>query len=75
MSAEVAAAPTVPESVLKKRKRDEQWALSRKEQQDASKIKNRENRKVIFKRADQYVKEYRQQVLSSRNFLATLAEL
>ncbi|BBN05430.1 large subunit ribosomal protein L7e [Marchantia polymorpha subsp. ruderalis] len=61
MSAEVAAAPTVPESVLKKRKRDEQWALSRKEQQDASKIKNRENRKVIFKRADQYVKEYRQQ--------------
>ncbi|KAG6557296.1 hypothetical protein Mapa_001224 [Marchantia paleacea] len=61
MSAEVAAAPTVPESVLKKRKRDEQWALARKEQQDASKIKSRENRKVIFKRADQYVKEYRQQ--------------
>ncbi|KAL3692692.1 hypothetical protein R1sor_006343 [Riccia sorocarpa] len=61
MSAEAAAAPTVPESVLKKRKRDEQWAISRKEQQTAAKTKNRENRKIIFKRADQYVKEYRQQ--------------
>lgn len=61
MSAEVAAAQTVPESVLKKRKRDEQWAVARKQQQDTAKAKSRENRKIIFKRADQYVKEYRQQ--------------
>jgi len=61
MSAEVAAAPSVPESILKKRKRDEKWAVARKAQVDAAKAKGRENRKIIFLRADQYVKEYRQQ--------------
>jgi len=63
MSSEDAAAPqaTVPESVLKKRKRDEQWALTRKEQEHKAKLKNVANRKVIFKRAEQYIKEYRQQ--------------
>ncbi|MCO5583906.1 hypothetical protein L7F22_037823 [Adiantum nelumboides] len=63
MSWEEAAAPpaAVPESVLKKRKRDEQWALAKKEQAHQSKLKSFANRKVIFKRAEQYVKQYRQQ--------------
>eukprot|EP00897_Mesotaenium_endlicherianum_P003970 jgi/Mesen1/3600/ME000020S03137 len=57
--AEVAA--SVPESVLKKRRRDEDWANARSEQLQAARAKNKENRKVIFKRAEAYVKEYRQQ--------------
>ncbi|MCO5583879.1 hypothetical protein L7F22_037794 [Adiantum nelumboides] len=63
MSSEEAAAPpaAVPESVLKKRKRDEQWALAKKEQAHQSKLKSFANRKVIFKRAEQYIKQYRQQ--------------
>eukprot|EP00246_Nothoceros_aenigmaticus_P016460 TRINITY_DN74_c0_g1_i1.p1 TRINITY_DN74_c0_g1~~TRINITY_DN74_c0_g1_i1.p1 ORF type:complete len:248 (-),score=52.15 TRINITY_DN74_c0_g1_i1:388-1131(-) len=56
-----AVAATVPESVLKKRKRDEQWALARKEQLQAARARSATNRKVIFKRAEQYIKEYRQQ--------------
>eukprot|EP00250_Pteridium_aquilinum_P000789 c10954_g1_i1 orf=285-1031(+) len=63
MSSEEFTAPvaTVPESVLKKRKRNEQWALSRKEQAHEAKLKSVANRKVIFKRAEQFIKEYRQQ--------------
>ncbi|MCO5603444.1 hypothetical protein L7F22_057594 [Adiantum nelumboides] len=63
MSSEEAAAPpaAVPESVLKKRKRDEQWALAKKEQAHQSKLKSFANRKIIFKRAEQYIKQYRQQ--------------
>lgn len=48
----------VPESVLKKRKREEEWALERKQNAEAAKKKNSENRKLIFKRAEQYSKEY-----------------
>ncbi|MCO5578820.1 hypothetical protein L7F22_032667 [Adiantum nelumboides] len=63
MSSEEAAAPpaAVPESVLKKRKRDEQWAVAKKEQAHQSKLKSFANRKIIFKRAEQYIKQYRQQ--------------
>ena len=52
----------VPESVLKKRKRSEEWALAKKQQLEASKKKAKENRKLIFSRAKQYAKEYDQQV-------------
>ncbi|KAL9298467.1 putative ribosomal protein L7/L30 [Arabidopsis thaliana] len=48
----------VPESVLKKRKREEEWALEKKQNVEAAKKKNAENRKLIFKRAEQYSKEY-----------------
>eukprot|EP00983_Pelagomonas_calceolata_P068068 1149753-Pelagomonas_calceolata.AAC.3 len=52
----------VPELLVKKRKRDEQWAAERAaaalEARKQSKIK----RKDMFKRAEQYVKEYREQV-------------
>jgi large subunit ribosomal protein L7e len=48
----------VPESVLKKRKRNEQWAANKAAEVDAAKAKSKASRKVIFKRAEQYTKEY-----------------
>ncbi|RWW38038.1 hypothetical protein BHE74_00056758 [Ensete ventricosum] len=41
----------IPESVLKKRKREEQLALAKKQELDAEKEKQRENRVLIFTRA------------------------
>ncbi|GMN33540.1 hypothetical protein TIFTF001_004226 [Ficus carica] len=48
----------IPESVLKKRKREEEWALAKKQEVEALKKKNAENRKLIFNRAKQYSQEY-----------------
>lgn len=62
--AESPAMKTVPETLLKKRKRDEQWAINRKEQLESAKGKNSKSRTVIFKRAEQYIREYRGQVSS-----------
>ncbi|KAL0903424.1 hypothetical protein M5K25_027801 [Dendrobium thyrsiflorum] len=59
--AEVEAKDVIPESVLKKRKREDQWALEKKEKLEEKRKKNRENRKLIFKRAEQYAKEYANQ--------------
>lgn len=55
-------AGTVPESVLKKRKRDEDWAAKKAANASEAKKKSRDQRKEIFKRAENYVKEYRDQV-------------
>ena len=55
-------AGAVPETVLKKRKRDEEWATKKAAQQAEAKTKARASRKEIFKRAEQYVKEYRKKV-------------
>lgn len=55
-------AGTVPESLLKKRQRDEQWATQKASAAADAKAKSKANRKVIFKRAESYVKEYRSQV-------------
>ncbi|KAK8967578.1 60S ribosomal protein L7-2 [Platanthera guangdongensis] len=51
----------IPESVLKKRKREEQWALEKKQKLEEKRKKNRENRKLISKRAEQYANEYQKQ--------------
>ncbi|KMS99359.1 hypothetical protein BVRB_2g044840 [Beta vulgaris subsp. vulgaris] len=51
----------VPESVLKKQKREEEWALAKKQELDVQKKQRAENRKIIFKRAQQYSKEYENQ--------------
>ncbi|KAJ8442799.1 hypothetical protein Cgig2_016265 [Carnegiea gigantea] len=51
----------VPESVLKKQKREEEWALAKKQELEAEKKKRAENRKLIYKRAEQYTKEYENQ--------------
>ncbi|KAK2633012.1 hypothetical protein EUGRSUZ_L00756 [Eucalyptus grandis] len=51
----------VPESVLKKQKRNEEWALAKKQELESAKQKNAENRKLIYDRAKQYAKEYAEQ--------------
>ncbi|KAB2613257.1 60S ribosomal protein L7-2 [Pyrus ussuriensis x Pyrus communis] len=51
----------VPESVLKKRKREEQWALAKEQERVAANKKKAENRKLIYNRAKQYSEEYEQQ--------------
>jgi len=48
----------VPESVLKKRKREEQWALQKKEAQDKQRKESREKKKAIFVKAQKYAAEY-----------------
>lgn len=53
----------VPESVLKKQKRSEEWALAKKQEVEELKKKNAANRKLIFNRAKQYTKEYEAQVV------------
>ncbi|KAL5720529.1 60S ribosomal protein L7B [Ranunculus cassubicifolius] len=57
MGEEVKAA-AIPESLLKKRKRAEEWDLAKKEAAAVQKKRNAENRKIIFKKAEQYSKEY-----------------
>ncbi|CAD7697710.1 unnamed protein product [Ostreobium quekettii] len=53
-----AVAPAVPESILKKRKREEAWAAKRAADRAEAQKKHNENQKEVFKRAQQYVKEY-----------------
>jgi len=54
----VAKMAPVPETVLKKRRRDEQWAATKAAEKEAKLADSKKKRKVIFKRAEQYVKEY-----------------
>ncbi|XP_038710276.1 60S ribosomal protein L7-4-like [Tripterygium wilfordii] len=51
----------VPESVLKKNKREEEWALTKKQEVEAAKKKKAETRKLIYNRAKQYAKEYEEE--------------
>lgn len=53
----------VPESVLKKAKRNEEWSLASKQELEAAKKKRAETRKLIYNRAKLYSKEYEEQVL------------
>jgi len=48
----------VPESVLKKQNREEQWALAKTQKSEDAKKKRAENRKLIYSRAKQYSQEY-----------------
>ncbi len=61
MGGEEVKGVVVPESVLKKRKRSEEWALAKKQELEATKKKNVANRKLIYVRAKQYAKEYDEQ--------------
>jgi large subunit ribosomal protein L7e len=58
----VKGGPVVPESVLKKQKRNEEWALAKKQELESAKTKRAESRKLIFNRAKLYAKEYDEQV-------------
>ncbi|KAK9818650.1 hypothetical protein WJX74_008699 [Apatococcus lobatus] len=51
----------VPETILKKRKRDEEWAAKKAAKASDTRKYAKDKRSVIFKKAEQYVKEYRQQ--------------
>ena len=55
-------AGNVPETVLKKRKRDEDWANKKSAAAADAQKKAKASRKDILKRAESYVNEYRQQV-------------
>lgn len=54
----------VPELLAKKAKRDEAWQAQRQAAALEARKKARAQRREIFKRAEQYVNEYRQQVKS-----------
>lgn len=51
----------VPESILKKRKREEQWALEKKEALEKKRQEAREKKKAIVQKARQYAEEYEAQ--------------
>ncbi|KAJ8766990.1 hypothetical protein K2173_012499 [Erythroxylum novogranatense] len=57
MGEEVKGSVVVPESVLKKRKREEQWALAKKEENEALKKKRAESRQLIYSRAKDLKRE------------------
>ncbi|OJJ84766.1 60S ribosomal protein uL30 [Aspergillus glaucus CBS 516.65] len=64
MASTAATVPTqdqvlVPETLLKKRKSQEQARAVRREELEKKKQANKEKRSTIFKRAESYVKEYR----------------
>lgn len=59
---EMKGGAVVPESFLKKQKRQEEWDLAKKTEIEAKKKKNAENRKIIFNRAKSYEQEYKEQV-------------
>ena len=61
LSAFVKQMTRVPETLLKKRNRDSEWALKKQAQAKIVKDKKEENKKEYFKRAEAYVKEYRDQ--------------
>jgi hypothetical protein len=54
--------PAVPETTLKRRKRDEAWASKKAAAAAEAEAKKAANKKEIFNRAEKYVKEYRDQV-------------
>ncbi|XP_043719022.1 60S ribosomal protein L7-2-like [Telopea speciosissima] len=58
MGEEIEGGAIVPETILKKSKRNEEWALGKKQALDLQKKKNAENGKLIFKRAENYAAEY-----------------
>ncbi|KAH7685090.1 large subunit ribosomal protein L7e protein [Dioscorea alata] len=53
----------VHETVLKKRKNNEDWAIKRRGQLAAKKQRNQESLKLAIKRPEQFVKEYRDKEL------------
>lgn len=50
----------VPESVLKKRKRQEKWQQQKDAEAATAATKATQNKQEIFKRAESYIKEYRE---------------
>lgn len=59
--------PAVPETALKRRKRDEAWAAKKATADAEAAAAGKKNSEEIFKRAEKYVKEYRDQVRLGEN--------
>ncbi|XP_010917039.1 large ribosomal subunit protein uL30y [Elaeis guineensis] len=53
----------VHETVLKKRKNNEEWAIKRRDQLDARKKRKKEDLKLAIRRPEEFVKEYRDKEL------------
>jgi len=53
--------PAVPETALKRRKRDEAWAAKKATADAEASAAGKKNKEEIFMRAEKYVKEYRDQ--------------
>ncbi|KAK1294302.1 60S ribosomal protein L7-2 [Acorus calamus] len=53
----------IPETVLKKRKNNEDWAVKRRERLAAQRLRSKEDKKLVFKRAEQFIKDYRDKEL------------
>jgi len=51
----------VPDSVLKKRKRQEKWDSVKQAESDKARTESAEKKKEAFKRAEAYINEYREQ--------------
>ncbi|KAF6172134.1 hypothetical protein GIB67_029552 [Kingdonia uniflora] len=56
--------PYVKEVVLKKCKKNEEWAIRRREQMEQL---SKDNKKLVFKRAKDFIKEYRRKELDLVN--------
>ncbi|OVA06153.1 Ribosomal protein L30 [Macleaya cordata] len=52
----------ISEVVLKKRRNNEDWAIKRREQSELRKQRNKQDKNLVFKRAEEYIKEYRNKV-------------
>lgn len=57
----------IPEIVLKKRKTNEEWAIKRRERVAQKRLKIKEDKKHVFKRPEQIIKEFRTKELDSIN--------
>lgn len=69
----------MPETVMKHRKRVEAWSAAKAAEDQAKEKKLEDKKKIIFKRAEDYVQEYRDQVFipfdSKNAFLSQEADL
>lgn len=63
MGEDVKSGTIVPESVLKKQKRAEEWSLANLKELEEAKKKKSKTRMLICQKARQYSKEYEDQVL------------
>lgn len=65
----------VPESLLKKRQRDEKWAADKAAAAETANKSQKDKKDVIFKKAEAYVQEYRAQVHTPRSRRCTSTSL
>ncbi|ERN02847.1 hypothetical protein AMTR_s00086p00164400 [Amborella trichopoda] len=53
----------VPETVLKKRKQSSEWAIRKRAQLESRKQRTKENRALVFKKAENFIQEHRNKEL------------